>query len=277
MRTVRWLLATLALAGLAGGVAMAQSTASDNGGSAAGDATAAAPAPQDQHPGGDFRGRDDFRRGGARDGGFHGGFDGGREGPWEHHGWHRAWYHRGWYGGGPAIIVRPGFGPGPYRMHRRFQGFGPGGMDGPGGPGMLDHPLLGAFRRLDLTTDQRQKIRTVLMTARRQGMPRGAAAQGDFTALINPGDPNHARAVQAAKDRASQRIQQASQTEQDLYNVLTAQQKTQLTQTFAQMRTRMQQRAARSGQDRGARGRRGEQPGGQPDAEAQPDEPPPGG
>jgi Spy/CpxP family protein refolding chaperone len=119
-------------------------------------------------------------------------------------------------------------------------------MAGPGGGQMLDRPLLGALRRLDLTADQRQKVRTILMDARRQAAPRsaGAGTAPDFTALINPGDPDHARAVQAAKDRAAQRIERSEQTEQNLYNVLTAQQKTRLTQMFAQMRTRMQQREA---------------------------------
>jgi len=147
------------------------------------------------------------------------------------HGWHRAWHHRGWHRG----------------WHR----------GGPDRAGMLDRPLLGAFRRLDLTADQRQKVRTILMSARQRSTQRhaqsaragaaGPAAAGaaqDFAALINPGDPNHAQAVQAAKDRSAQRIQRASQTEQDLYDVLTAQQKTRLTQMFTQMRTRMQRRAA---------------------------------
>jgi hypothetical protein len=70
--------------------------------------------------------------------------------------------------------------------------------------------------------------------------------------------------MQAAKDRAAQRIERASATQQSLYDVLTAQQKTQLTQNFARMRARMQQRSAdRGNQDRGQRGQRGEQqPGG---------------
>ena len=124
----------------------------------------------------------------------------------------------------------------------------------------LERPLLGAFRRLDLTADQRQKVRMILMDARQQAAPRRAegGAPQDFTALINPGDPNHAHAVQAAKDRAAQRIERASRTEQNLYNVLTADQKTRLTQMFAQMRTRMQQReAARNAREPGATPPRG--------------------
>ena len=186
------------------GTAMAATQAPDNSHSSAGDAAPAATAQHNDHRGGD-------------------------------HGWHRAWYHRGW--------------------HRGWHGGWHRG--GPGRAGMLDRPLLGAFRRLDLTADQRRKVRTILMSTRQRSTQRhaqsaragaaGPAAAGaaqDFAALINPGDPNHAQAVQAAKDRSAQRIQRASQTEQDLYDVLTAQQKTRLTQMFTQMRTRMQRRAA---------------------------------
>ncbi|MGH8207010.1 MAG: Spy/CpxP family protein refolding chaperone [Steroidobacteraceae bacterium] len=245
----------LALSVLAGG-AMA---ATDNSGSPGpGDAAPAASAPQNRpQAGDDHRGFRDFHRHGP---------DQGRRGEWRHrrgwdHGWHRGWYRHGWHHGRTAIIVRPGFGAPPFTMHRGFHRFGPGRASA-GGSGMLDRPLLGALRRLDLTTDQRQKVRTILMNARQQATQRrrGAGNAPDFTALLNPGDPNHARAVQAARDRAAQRIEVASATQQNLYNVLTPQQKTQLTQHFAQMRTRMQQRrAARGNQDRARQNQRGDQ------------------
>jgi Spy/CpxP family protein refolding chaperone len=233
---IRWLLAAVAAGSLAAGATVSGAMAATNSaaGPDSGDTAAAAAAPQDHD--GDFdRGPGGFDRGGP--GGFEpGGWHGG------HHGWQRAWYRRGWYHGGPALIIRPGFGPPPFARGRA----GRGRMAGPGGGQMLERPLLGAFRRLDLTADQRQKVRMILIDARQQAAsrPAGAGAPPDFTALINPGDPDHAHAVQAAKDRAAQRIDRAEQTEQNLYNVLTAQQKTRLTQMFAQMRARMQQREA---------------------------------
>ncbi len=249
---VRWLLTAVALSALAGGAMAANDNSSSSG---TDDAAPAATAPQNQAGARDFHrgGSGDFRRGGPGDG---------RADGWRHRG-----YHDG-YRGGEIIIVRPGFGRRQSMMHRGFHRFGPRGMEGPGGPGMLDRPLLGAFRQLDLTADQRQKVRAILMNARQQATQRRPAAgtAPNFNALLDPGDPNHARAVQAAKDRAAQRIQLASQTQQSLYDVLTAEQKAKLTQTFAQMRTRMQQRAGGRGRDdRGAsRDRHTQQPDGQP-------------
>lgn len=235
---------------------------------------------QDQGPGTDNR---TFRRGGG--GGFDRGAgrgfgrDGG-PGSWRPH-WRRHWHrwHEGW--------GRPGWGP----RGRGFAGRGPGERFGRpgvrGGPAMgtmrLDAPMLGAFRQLNLSDAQRQRVRTILMSARDSARPQrgnqagAAAARQDLAAIVNPGDPNYARAVQAAKDRAAQRIQQASQTQQALYGVLTPAQKTQLTQILAQRQARMQQREQRAAGRRAQRGPRtggaasqGSDPG-QPDGQNQPD------
>jgi Spy/CpxP family protein refolding chaperone len=119
----------------------------------------------------------------------------------------------------------------------------------------LDAPMLGAFRQLNLSDSQRQSVRTILVNARNsarqsarqeRGNQAGAAGTAgdrrDLAALLNPADPDHARAVEAVKGRAVDRIQRAAQTQQALYNVLTPAQKTQLAQLFAQRRARMQQR-----------------------------------
>lgn len=123
----------------------------------------------------------------------------------------------------------------------------------------LDAPMLMAFRRLNLSDEQRERVRNVLLNARisalqaREKQPGEVAARQQFAALLNPGDPDHARAVQAAKDRAVDRIERATQTQQALYNVLTPAQKTQLTQMFAQRRERLQrrERAGASPEERG--------------------------
>ncbi|HTW75979.1 MAG TPA: Spy/CpxP family protein refolding chaperone [Steroidobacteraceae bacterium] len=135
--------------------------------------------------------------------------------------------------------------------------------------------MLRAFRQLNLSDAQRQRLRTILMSARdsarqrREGRSGAAAARQSLAAIVNPGDPNYARAVQAAKDLAVQRIQQATQTQQALYAVLTPAQKTQLSQIFAQRRARRQQfeqRAAgrRSGSAPRGGAPDGAQPGGTP-------------
>ncbi len=134
---------------------------------------------------------------------------------------------------------------------------------------MLDAPMLRTFRQLNLSDAQRQQVRTILMNAlnsarqQRQNAAGAATARQDLAAIVNPGDPNYARAVQAAKDRAAQRIQRATQTQQALYNVLTPAQKRQLTQIFAQRRQRMQQRMQQRTQRAAQRGAgRGPQAGG---------------
>ncbi len=276
---IRGWVAALAVAALASGTwALAQ-----DGGNAADGSAPTTQQPQDTgQSGGQDQGQSAGQNQGpgsrqrpfARDGrggldrGFQGrGFDGGRGGPqrWRHdrrHDWHRGSHRRhdgdgrGWREGrnrGPGgRFGRPGMGRGPALAAIR-----------------LDAPLLRAFRQLNLSDAQRTRVRTILMTARtsarqqRESQAGGAANAGaaggaagnraaraaanrqELAALRNPGDPNYARAVQAAKDRAAARIQRATQTQLALYNVLTPAQKTQLTQIFAQRRARLQQRAGR--------------------------------
>jgi Spy/CpxP family protein refolding chaperone len=105
-----------------------------------------------------------------------------------------------------------------------------------GGPG-----LLGSFRGLDLTPAQREQVHTILSTAREQHANKRPAGGPDMMALANPGDPNYASALQAAKKRATDRIQERSDLQMKLYNVLTPQQKTQLTKTLAERKAKMAQ------------------------------------
>ncbi len=93
-------------------------------------------------------------------------------------------------------------------------------------PGMLPGGgLLIALRQLNLSPSQQQQVRTILKTARGQLAPDRDAARTEFLALSNPGDPNYPAAVQAAEQRATARIEQASRIEQQIYGVLdTAQQ-----------------------------------------------------
>ena len=64
-----------------------------------------------------------------------------------------------------------------------------------------------------------------------------------MTALANPGDPNYATALQSAKTFASTRIQQESELQGQIYNVLTAQQKAQLPTVLASMKAQAQGKA----------------------------------
>jgi Spy/CpxP family protein refolding chaperone len=139
------------------------------------------------------------------------------------HGWHHPHdhHHDGGRGGGDEHGA----------WHR------PGGMMGRAGM---------AFRGLNLTPEQRQKMRIIVMTARLQMMQQAGAHRpggaGDMAALVNPGDPNYNAAVQAAKKRAADRIQRMSDLRLQLYNVLTPEQKTEFTRRVAGWKARLAQR-----------------------------------
>lgn len=171
----------------------------------------------------------------------------------------------------------PEFGPG---MQQRWHHRGPWGRRGFGGPErgmMMDRGFFAALRQLHLTPVQREQMRTILFNAREavrmeraNAQQSGAARrrQDDFAVLSNPGDPNYARALQQLKSRAVERVQQAitraSETEQKLYNVLTAEQKAQLPKVLSDLKARHEQHMQAM-----RRRREGAAPGGAPPAPAQ--------
>lgn len=105
----------------------------------------------------------------------------------------------------------------------------------PGGPG-----LLGNLRELDLTEAQRETIHTIMEGARDQWQKPGGTGPGEnpMAALENPGDPGYAAAVQAAKQRAAERIQTMSDLQLKVYDVLTAQQKDAYSKLLADQKAR---------------------------------------
>jgi Spy/CpxP family protein refolding chaperone len=142
----------------------------------------------------------------------------------------------------------------------------------------MDRGLMAALRQLNLTPVQREQVRTIefnaaesvrmkAATERQQQSAAGQQALDNFTVLANPGDPNYARAVQQLRTRATQRVQDSVQlamdTEQKIYNVLTADQKAQLPKVLADTKTRMQQRIndVRARRQRGQGGTGGSPPG----------------
>ena len=105
-----------------------------------------------------------------------------------------------------------------------------GGMHGRGPAG----GMLQVLRELNLSDMQKQQVHALLGTAREQWQAQSPSAVNDLPALGNPGDPNHAAAVQAAQTRAAQRIQHWSDVEQQIYGILTPAQQAQLPQLLAQ-------------------------------------------
>jgi Spy/CpxP family protein refolding chaperone len=100
--------------------------------------------------------------------------------------------------------------------------------------------MLQVLRQLNLSDAQRQQVHSIISNAQAQWESQSGAELNDLPALGNPGDPNHAAAVQAAQARAAQRIQHWSDVEQQVYGtVLTADQKVQLPTLLTQLQTKM--------------------------------------
>jgi Spy/CpxP family protein refolding chaperone len=117
--------------------------------------------------------------------------------------------------------------------------------------------LLRATRQLDLTTAQRDSLRSILQSARPTRQP-GAQSQAGaqpqhpaLTVLGNPSDPGYAAAVQRAEADATSRIQKQSALAGKIYAVLTPAQQKQLPQVLASMQSREQPRGGRWGGRRG--------------------------
>jgi Spy/CpxP family protein refolding chaperone len=104
------------------------------------------------------------------------------------------------------------------------------------------HALLRATRQLNLSADQKQSIKTLMMQARSQH--RGAGSGPDMTVLGNPGDANYGTAVQSLQSRAASRIQEESALASSIYNVLTPEQKQQLPAVLANLKAQAQARRA---------------------------------
>jgi periplasmic protein CpxP/Spy len=121
---------------------------------------------------------------------------------------------------------------------RHWRHHGGGGMMG--GRGMLR-----AFHQLNLTAEQQASVKGILATAHTQAKARHQTASApNFAALSNPGDPNHAAALQDLQARMSQHIQAQDQIQQQLYGVLTQAQKTQLASILAARQAKMAQHSA---------------------------------
>jgi Spy/CpxP family protein refolding chaperone len=119
--------------------------------------------------------------------------------------------------------------PNPFHAHHRPQARG----------------LLGTLPQLGLSADQAAQVRSILQSARTQGRGRAAAPPADHLALANPGDPNHALALQAAQARVVARLNRWDAIQQQVYEVLTPAQKAQVPALLALQQQQRQQRSER--------------------------------
>jgi len=113
------------------------------------------------------------------------------------------------------------------------------------GGGMRGGLLLHSLHQLNLTEQQKQSVHGILSNARTQFQAeRQSGSTANFAALANPGDPNHAAALQDLQTRMAARIQARDQIQQQIYGVLTQPQKTQLASIIAAKQAKMAARSA---------------------------------
>jgi Spy/CpxP family protein refolding chaperone len=113
------------------------------------------------------------------------------------------------------------------------------GQAGPGGPrgaqwGM-GGPGLGLERfaqQLSLTDAQKASIREVVKQSRQAALANGGTPP-NMAALLIPSDHGHQAAVDAAKQRAADRVQQMVDTQAKIYALLTPEQQAQLANLIA--------------------------------------------
>jgi Spy/CpxP family protein refolding chaperone len=129
-----------------------------------------------------------------------------------------------------------------WRGHHHRHGHHGHRHHGPMMGGMMLHTL----HQLNLTDAQRESVHGILAKARSQfqAQHQKGNAPPNFAALANPGDPNHAAALQALQARLTARIQARDQVQQQIYGVLTASQKTQLASILAAKQARFAQHSA---------------------------------
>ena len=105
--------------------------------------------------------------------------------------------------------------------------------------------MMHTLHQLNLTDAQKQSVHSILASARAQfKAQRQSAGASNFAALANPGDPNHAAALQDLQSRVAARIQARDQVQQQIYGVLTPDQKNQLASIVAARQAKLAQHSA---------------------------------
>jgi Spy/CpxP family protein refolding chaperone len=126
-----------------------------------------------------------------------------------------------------------------------------------GSPGHTMHPVLGpmprsrlvrttlrAMSQVNLTSAQKTQIRTILENAHAQAKASEHANAVNMEVLGNPSDPNYPTALQTLKTNVANRIQQESDLQGQLVNVLTPHQKEKLSTALASLQEKREQRRA---------------------------------
>lgn len=123
------------------------------------------------------------------------------------------------------------------RMHRH------GGHEG------LSHgdlPMMGTLRQLDLTAEQKQSVRAVFENnaPQRKALHDRQRSNREALAGTMPDDPGYPALIAEKKQLAAEAIQQASDTQTQVFALLTAEQKAKIPQILAERKARWEQRRA---------------------------------
>ncbi|HWW20855.1 MAG TPA: Spy/CpxP family protein refolding chaperone [Steroidobacteraceae bacterium] len=111
--------------------------------------------------------------------------------------------------------------------------------------GMMGGMMMHTLHQLNLTDAQKQSVHSILLTARNNAKAQHQSAGApNFAALANPGDPNHGAALQDLLARMTARIQARDAVQQQIYGVLTQDQKTQLASIIAAKQAKWAQHGA---------------------------------
>lgn len=104
--------------------------------------------------------------------------------------------------------------------------------------------LMSTLKQLDLTAEQQQSVHAVFQTSGEQRKALGERRKANHEALatILPDDPKYPALIEERKRLASQAIQQASETESQIYALLTPEQKAKLPQLLAERKAQWDQR-----------------------------------
>jgi len=109
---------------------------------------------------------------------------------------------------------------------------------GPMPSSLLVATTLRATKQLNLTAAQQSQIRTILQNAHTQAKANAQANSVDIAVLGNPSDPNYATALQTFKTNTTNRIQEESNLQGQIINVLTPEQKEKLPTVLASIKAR---------------------------------------
>ncbi|HEY5807721.1 MAG TPA: Spy/CpxP family protein refolding chaperone [Povalibacter sp.] len=104
--------------------------------------------------------------------------------------------------------------------------------------------LTGALKQLDLTAEQQQSIRSVFdgNADKRKALWDQQRANRESLASTLPDDPDYPTLIATQKDLAVRAIQQASDTQTQIYSLLTPEQKAKVPQLLAERKARREER-----------------------------------